>query len=200
MSVSVEQVRKLRELTGSGVMECRKALNEAGGDQEKAAAILREQGAAIQTSKEGRKAEEGCIMAYVHHGGKLAALIEVNCESDFVARNEEFVAMSKELAMQVAAMTPKWVSRDEVPADFLASQEAEFRKQAEVAGKAAQSGEFVKDKVEQFYSQVCLLEQPYIRDSAVTVGSLITEKVAKFKEKMKVRRFVIYRLGGGEEA
>jgi elongation factor Ts len=200
MNITAEQVRQLRELSGSGVMECRKALMEAGGDQDKAAAILREKGAAIQASKESRKAEEGCIMAYVHNGGKLAALIEVNCESDFVARNEEFVAMAKELAMQVAAMTPKWISREEVPEAFLAEQKAEFLKQAEVAGKMAQAEEFVKEKVEHLYSQVCLLEQPYIRDSALTVGTLITDKVSKFKEKMKIRRFTIYRLGGGEEA
>jgi len=200
MTITADQVRQLREQTGAGVMECRKALLESGGDHEKAAAIIRERGAAIQASKESRKAEEGCIMAYVHHGGKLAALIEVNCESDFVARNEEFVAMSKELAMQVAAMTPKWISREEVPAAFLEEHKAEFAKQAEVAGKAAQAEEFVKDKVEHLYSQVCLLEQPYIRDSAQTVGSLLTEKVAKFREKMKIRRFTIYRLGGGEEA
>jgi len=200
MSINAEQVRELRELTGSGVMECRKALLEAAGDMGKAAAILREHGAAIQASKESRKAEEGCIMAYVHHGGKLAALIEVNCESDFVARNEEFVGMSRELAMQVAAMTPKWISREDVPAAFLEEQKVEFAKQAEVAGKAAQAVEFIREKVEHLYSQVCLLEQPYIRDSSMTVGTLITDKVAKFKEKMKIRRFTIYRLGGGEEA
>lgn len=200
MSISAEQVRALREVSGSGIMECRKALMEANGDHDKAAAILREKGAAIQASKESRKAEEGCIMAYVHNGGKLAAMIEVSCETDFVARNEEFVAMSKELAMQVAAMTPRWISREDVPPAFLEEQKGEFTKQAEVAGKMAQLDEFIKEKVEHLYSQVCLLEQPYIRDSAQTVGSLITEKVAKFKEKMKVRRFTIYRLGGGEEA
>jgi len=200
MTITAEQVRRLREVSGSGVMECRKALLEAEGDHEKAAAILREKGAAIQASKESRRAEEGCIMAYVHNGGKLAALIEVNCESDFVARNEEFVAMSKELAMQVAAMTPRWVAREDVPAAFLEEQKAEFLKQAEVAGKSAQAAEFVKEKVEHLYSQVCLLEQPYIRDSSLTVGALIVEKVAKFKEKMKIRRFTIYRVGGGDEA
>jgi elongation factor Ts len=199
MNASVESVRKLREETGAGIMECRKALEETGGSLEKATALLRERGAAIAAAKEGRKAEEGLVMAYVHHGGKLGALVEVNCESDFVARNEEFVALTKELSMQVAATSPKWVSREDVPRDWLAAREEEFKKQAEVAGKSAQMGEFVKEKEEQLLSQVCLMEQPYIRDSAVTVSSLVTDKVAKFKEKIRVRRFVIFKLGGTEE-
>ena len=199
MKVAADLVRQLRETTGAGIMECRKALEETGSSMEKAVALLRERGVALAASKEGRKAREGLIMAYVHHGGKLGALVELNCESDFVARNEEFVTLTKELAMQIAATSPKWVSREDVPADWLAGQQAEFGVQAEVAGKVAQKEEFVKERTEQLLSQVCLLEQPYIRDSAVIVGSLITDKVAKFKEKMKVRRFVIYKLGATEE-
>ncbi len=146
-----------------------------------------------------RKAEEGLIWAYVHHGGKLGALVELNCESDFVARNEEFITLAKELSMQVAATSPKWVSKEDVPKEWLAEREVEFKKQAEVAGKSGQMAEFVKEKTEQILSQVCLLEQPYIRDSAVTVLSLITDKVAKFREKIKVRRFVVFKLGSTEE-
>lgn len=199
MSTSAELVKKLREGTGAGIMDCRKALEETGGDLEKAAALLRERGTAIAAAKEGRKADEGLIWAYVHHGGKLGALVELNCESDFVARNEEFITLAKELSMQVAATSPKWVSKEDVPKEWLAEREEEFKKQAEVAGKSGQMAEFVKEKAEQILSQVCLMEQPYIRDSAVTVLSLVTEKVAKFREKIKVRRFVVFKLGGTEE-
>ena len=182
-------------------MDCRKALAESGGDLEKAAAILREQGVAAMAAKEGRKAEEGVVMAYVHHGAKLGSLIEVNCESDFVARNEEFVSLSKELAMQVAATSPKYISKDDVPKDLLDAERKEFRVQAGSLGKeAGKVEEYVEEKTEHLVSQLCLMEQPYIRDAAVTVASLIADKVAKFKERIRVKRFVVYKLGGAEDS
>ena len=200
MDVNANLVKELREISGSGFMDCKAALVATNGDLQAAADYLRKKGVSSAAKKSHRSTGEGLVESYIHTGGKVGVLIEVNCETDFVARNEEFVAMSKELAMQVAAMTPRWISREDVPSAFLDEQKAEFAKQAEVAGKMAQAEEFVKDKVEHLYSQVCLLEQPYIRDSALTVGSLITDKVSKFKEKMKIRRFTIYRLGGGDEA
>ena len=200
MAASVELVKKLREMTSAGVMECRKALTESGGDLEKAAMILHEQGAAAVASKQGRKAEEGVVMAYVHHGAKLGSLIEVNCESDFVARTEEFVSLAKELAMQVAATNPKYISKDDVPKDILDAERKEFKGQAESLGKGTKVEEYLEEKIEHLLSQLCLMEQPYIRDAAVTVASLITEKVAKFKERIRVKRFVVYKLGETEDS
>lgn len=198
MASDIEAVKKLREATGSGIMECRKALAEAGGDLEKAIALLREKGAAAALSKAGRKAEEGAVMAYVHHGGKLGALVEVNSETDFVARNEEFVALARELAMHIAAMHPKFISREEVPPAFLDEHRKEFAIQAASAGKPPEP--FIKEKTEQLYATVCLLEQPYIRDAALTINQLITDKVAKFKERIRVKRFVVFKLGEAEDA
>jgi elongation factor Ts len=200
MAASVELVKKLRAMTSAGVMECRKALTESGGDLEKAAMILHEQGAAAVAAKQGRKAEEGVVMAYVHHGAKLGSLIEVNCESDFVARTEEFVSLAKELAMQVAATNPKYISKDDVPKDILDAERKEFKGQAESLGKGAKVEEYLEEKIEHLLSQLCLMEQPYIRDAAVTVASLITEKVAKFKERIRVKRFVVYKLGETEDS
>jgi elongation factor Ts len=197
MPLPLDQIRQLREQTGAGVMECRKALEQSSGDLEKAVALLREQGSSVVSAKGQRRAEEGVIMAYVHHGGKLGSLVELNCETDFVARNEEFISLAKELAMQVAATSPKYVSRDDVPAELLEKIRTDFRKQGESLGKPPD--DYVKEKIDQFASQICLLEQPYIRDAAVTVDSLLTEKVAKFRERMRVKRFVVFKLGEDEE-
>jgi elongation factor Ts len=195
MAASAEQIKKLREATSAGVMECRNALEESQGDIDKATALLRERGAALAQAKEGRRAEEGTVMAYVHHGGKLGSLVELNCESDFVARNEEFIALSKELAMQIAATSPKYITKDDVPAAFLEAQKADFKKQAVDAGKGGSVDEYVQEKVEQMCSQVCLMEQPYIRDASLTVNSFIAEKVGKFRERIRVKRFVVFKLG-----
>jgi len=198
VAVSMESVKKLREATSAGIMECRKALEETGGDLDKAVALLRERGAAAAMSKEGRRAEEGAIMAYVHHGGKLGALVELNCETDFVARNEEFIALAKELAMQVAATSPKFLAKEDVPEAYLAAQRAEFATQAATLGKPAEP--FVAERLEQHLATVCLLEQAYIRDAALTVSQLVTDRVAKFKERIRVKRFVVYKLGQAEDA
>lgn len=199
MAGSAEQIKKLREMTSAGIMECRRALEETSGDLDKAVSILRERGAATAAKKANRVAEEGTVMAYVHHGGKLGAIVELNCETDFVARNEEFVTLAKELAMQVAATSPRWITKEEVPADFLEAQRAEFKKQAADLGKAAQADMIAAEKVEQLIAQVCLLEQAYIRDQALTVANLITEKIAKFGERIRVKRFTVYKLGEGKD-
>ncbi len=198
VAVPPDRIKKLRELTGAGIMDCRKVLEETGGDVDKAVLLLRKRGAAKAISKEGRKAEEGTVMAYVHHGGKLGAMVELNCETDFVARNEEFVQLAKELAMQIAATAPRWVAKDDMPAAFLAESQVEFRKQAAELGKPADAT--VAEKTESLISQVCLLEQPYIRDTGVTVASLITDKVAKFGERIRVKRFTVFKLGEAEDA
>ncbi len=195
MAIAIAQIKELREKTGAGIMECRKALEESGGDIQRAAGLLQERGAAVAAAKGSRKAEEGVVMAYVHHGGKLGSLIELNCETDFVARNEEFISLAKELSMQVAATSPKYVARDDIPADFMKAKEAEMEQQA---GAEGQNPPPVKEKIDQLVSQICLLEQPYIRDAAVTIGSLITEKVAKFRERIRVKRFVVFKLGEDE--
>jgi elongation factor Ts len=198
MAVPAEAIKKVREITGAGIMDCRKALEEASGDLEKATLLLRERGAARAMSKENRRAEEGAIMAYVHHGGKLGSLVEVNCETDFVARNEEFITLAKELSMQVAATSPRWVAKEDVPAAFLESEKVEYRKQAKELDKPEDV--YVQEKVDHLLSQVCLLEQPYIRDAAIVVSSLITDKVAKFGERIRVKRFVVFKLGEGDES
>lgn len=195
MPVSPGDIKKLRELTSAGIMDCRRGLEEAQGDFEKAATLLREWGVAAAQSKAGRRAEEGAIMAYVHHGGKLGSLVEVNCETDFVARNEEFLALAKELSMQVAATSPRYVSKEDVPESFLETQRAAFKSQAMESGKTDSVDAYVQEKVDQLLSQMCLLEQPYIRDAAITINSLIIDKVAKFKERIRVKRFVVFKLG-----
>jgi len=197
-TVAAVDIKKLREQTSAGIMECRKALEDSGGDLEKAIVLLREHGAATAMAKENRRAEEGTIMAYVHHGGKLGSLVEVNCESDFVARNEEFITLAKELAMQIAATSPRYIAKPDVPADYLEAQKTEFARQAADLGKPVEP--FVQGKLEQFLAQVCLMEQPYIRDAAITVTNLINDKVGKFKERIRVKRFVVYKLGEGEDA
>ncbi len=192
-AVSADKIKQLREASGAGIMDCRKALEETGGDLEKASLLLRERGAAKAAGKTARKAEEGVIMAYVHQGGKLAALVELNCETDFVGRNEEFVGLARELAMQIAATSPKWVTRAEVPESAITAQQAEFAKQAADLGKPVDA--FVKERMEQWIAQMVLLEQTYIRDAAVTVQTLVTDRTAKFGERVRVKRFTVYKLG-----
>ena len=192
-AVSADKIKQLRESSGAGIMDCRKALEETGGDLEKASLLLRERGAAKAAGKMSRKAEEGAIMAYVHQGGKLAALVEVNCETDFVGRNEEFVGLARELAMQIAATSPRWVAKEDVPPAAITAQKAEFAKQAADLGKPVEA--FVQERIEQWIAQMVLLEQTYIRDAAVTVAQLVTDRTAKFGERVRVKRFVVYKLG-----
>ncbi len=196
-ATAADKIKQLREASGAGIMDCRKALEEAGGDLEKASLLLRERGAAKLAGKSARKAEEGVIMAYVHQGGKLAALVELNCETDFVGRNEEFVGLARELAMQIAATTPRWVARADVPESAITAQQAEFAGQAADLGKPVDA--FVKERMEQWIAQMVLLEQTYIRDAAVTVATLVTDRTAKFGERVRVKRFVVFKLGEAPE-
>lgn len=200
MSVTASQVKELRERTGAGMMECKKALTEAGGDMEKAIEILRERGMATAQKKAGRIAAEGVIESYIHAGGRIGVLVEVNCETDFVAKTEDFKALAREIAMQIAAYAPKYVSRDDVPEDVIAYEREIYRQQALNEGKPEHIAEkMVEGRLKNYFKEVCLLEQPYIKDGDKTVEQLVHEYIAKIGEKIAVRRFVRYELGEGLE-
>jgi elongation factor Ts len=194
--MSLVLVKELREKTGAGLVDCQKALAEASGDVDKALRVLREKGLAKAAKKSGRVATDGAIGAYIHAGAKVGVLIEVNCETDFVAKTTEFQTLVKDLAMQVAAAAPRFVSREEVSAAEIESERAIYRKQAEASGKPAQVIERIVDgQVERFYKDVCLLEQAFIKQSDRTVGDLVKEAIVRFGVNVAVRRFVRYQLG-----
>jgi elongation factor Ts len=200
--ISAAAVKALREKTGAGMMECKKALNESGGNEERAVEILRERGLASAKKKEGRVAAEGVVGSYIHMGGKVGVLVEVNCETDFVARGEEFQQLVKDIAMHIAAAEPRYVSRDEVTSDVLDKEREIARAQAKNDPKNANKPDQVIDKIvegrlNKFYEEFVLLDQPFIKDPAQTVGELVTEKVAKSGEKVTIRRFARYKMGEG---
>jgi elongation factor Ts len=189
MAVTTELVKALRARTGAGVMDCRRALEETGGDLERAAQLLRAQGLAAAARRAGRATTQGLVEAYVHAGGRLGALVELNCETDFVARTEEFKALAREVAMQVAATTPQWVSADEIPPEVLAARRAELARETD--GGASQ----VEERLAQWIAEVALLEQPYIRDPGRRVRDLVAEVTARVGEHVRVRRFARFKLG-----
>jgi elongation factor Ts len=189
-------VKKLRDLTGAGMMECKAALTEANGNVEEAIAILRKRGLAQATKKAGRSTNEGLIGSYIHMGGKIGVLVEVNCESDFVARTEDFQSLAREIAMHIAAASPQYVRREEVPAELLERERAIYRGQMEGQNKPPQVIEkIVEGKLNSFYEQVCLLDQPSIRDPKVTIGQTIQAAIAKLGENISIARFVRFKLG-----
>ena len=194
MEISASLVKKLRDLTGAGMMECKAALTEAGGDIEAATTILRKRGLAQATKKAGRSTNEGLIGSYIHMGGRIGVLVEVNCESDFVARTEDFQALAREIAMHIAAASPQYVRRDEVPADVLEREKAIYRDQ--VKDKPPQVVEkIVEGKLNSYFEQVCLLDQPSIRDPKMTIGQLVQSAVAKMGENISIARFARLKLG-----
>lgn len=196
MAITAEMVKELRELTGAGILDCKKALEAAGGDREKAAVILREKGLAVAAKKADRVTADGRVEAYVHPGNKLAALVEVNCETDFVARTEQFIAFCHDLAMQVAASNPSWVSRECIPPDVLEAQKAEFRKELAAENKPQEAWErIIEGKLAKFYQQACLLEQPFIKDESKTIQQLLTETIAKVGENIVIKRFARFQIG-----
>jgi len=196
MEITASMVKELRESTGAGVLDCKKALEEANGDFEKAIQVLRRRGLAIAAKKAGRATEEGLIEAYVHPGGRIAALIELNCETDFVARTEDFKGLAHDLAMQVAAIDPQYVAPEDIPPDVLEEEKAKYRAQAQEMGKPLPVVEMiVEGRLKSFYDEVCLLRQPFIKDDDITVEELIADKIAKLGENIVVRRFVRYELG-----
>ena len=194
--VSAAQVRALRDQTGAGMMDCKRALSESGGDLEKAVVYLREKGLAAAAKRSARAASEGLVASYIHAGGKIGVLIEVNCETDFVARTPEFQALAKDLAMQVAAASPRWVRREEISADTIETERKIYRAQASGSGKPPAVIEKIVDgKLVKFFADTCLLEQPFIKDPQQTVGQLVTDAIAKIGENVVVRRFARFQLG-----
>ena len=196
MAITPAQVKELRDRTGAGMLECKLALEEAGGDFETAIDILRAKGAAKAAKRAAREAREGAIGAYVHLGGKIGVLVEVNCETDFVARTPEFQALVKDLAMQIAATNPLAVTPEEIPAEVVERERAVFREQARKEGKPEHLWDrIVEGRLKKFYQDNALLEQPFIKDPEKTVGQLVTEVSARTGENIRVRRFVRYALG-----
>ena len=200
--ITAGAVKSLREKTGAGMMECKNALTEAGGNEEQAIEFLRKRGLASAKKREGRIAAEGAVGSYIHMGGKVGVLVEVNCETDFVARGEEFQQLIKDIAMHIAAAEPRYVERAEVPNEALDKEREIARAQARNDPKNASKPDQVIDKIvegrlNKFYEEAVLLDQPFVKDPAKTVGELVTEKVAKTGEKITVRRFSRYKMGEG---
>ena len=194
MEISAAMVKKLRDLTGAGMMECKAALTEANGNIDEAVTILRKRGLAQATKKAGRTTNEGLIGNYIHMGGKIGVLVEVNCESDFVARTDDFQNLAREIAMHIAAANPQFVRREEIPGDLLERERGIYREQ--VKDKPAQVvDKIVEGKLNSFYEQVCLLDQPSIRDPKVTVGAFVQQAIAKMGENISIARFVRFKLG-----
>ena len=198
MELNATVVKELREKTGAGFMDCKKALDETGGNLEKAIDYLRQKGLAAAAKKADRIAADGAVGAYVHPGGKIGVLVEINCETDFVARTTEFQTLLKDMAMQIAAASPRYVKREEVSADEIEKEREIYRRQALESGKAEKLVEkIVEGKLERFYSEICLLEQPFIKDPEMKVSDVLTEAITRLREKIEVRRFMRYYLGEG---
>ena len=198
MDITAAMVKKLRDATGAGMMECKAALKEANGDIEQATTILRKRGLAQATRKAGRSTNEGMIGSYIHLGGKIGVLVEVNCESDFVARTDDFQNLAREIAMHIAAATPQYVRREDVPPDVIERERSIYRGQMEGQNKpAAVVDKIVEGKLNSFYEQVCLLDQPSIRDPKMTIGQIVTAAIAKMGENIAIPRFVRFKLGEG---
>lgn len=200
MSVSAEAVKRLREMSGAPLMECKKALEATGGDVEGAFTELRKRGQAAAAKKAGRVASEGLIGTYVHPGSKIAVIVEINCESDFVARNQEFQELAHDLAMHICATDPKFIRKEDVTAEALEREKAILRDQAAASGKpTAVIEKMIEGRLGKFYEENCLYEQHFIRDSSAsqTIGELVSSKIAKFGENITVRRFARFKVGEG---
>ncbi len=198
--MDINLIKELRERTGAGINECKKALAETGEDIEKAIQYLREKGAATAVKKASRIASEGVVESYIHGGGKIGVLLEVNCETDFVARNEQFTSLVKDIAMHIAAANPKYLSKDEVPAADIEKEREVLRAQALNEGKPEKIvDKMVEGRISKFYSENCLLEQAFVKNPDQTITALITEKIATLGEKISVRRFVRWEKGEGLE-
>ena len=196
--ITANQVKELREMTGAGMMDCKKALTETGGDMEKAVVFLREKGLSAAAKKSGRIATEGVVETYIHGGGKIGVMVELNCETDFVAKTDEFKELAKDIAMHIAAAKPEYLNSDEVPAEILEQEKEILKAQALNEGKPEKIIEkMVEGRIAKFYKDVCLLDQQFVKDSDKTISQLITEKIAKLGENISIRRFTRYELGEG---
>jgi len=200
MQITAKQVKELREMTGAGMMDCKKALQESEGNLEKAIEYLRKHGVAKAAKKSGRATQQGVIGSYIHSNKKVGVLLEVNCETDFVAKNEVFTTLVKELSMQIAAARPLYIAPEDVPEEIINKEKEIFKEQLEQDPKNAKKPDNIKEKIvegriKKYFKEICLLEQPYIRDDSKTVKDLITESIAKLGENIKVKRFVRFELG-----
>ena len=197
MDISAATIKQLREATGAGVLDCRKALEQTGGDLEKAKAWLKDKGLAQAAKKADRVAADGLIGSYIHHNNRVAVLIEVNCETDFVARTDGFKTLVQNLAKHIAIAAPHYLKPEDIPADSLAELKTGFQAEAAATGKPANIlDKIVESKLDHYYQEVCLLRQPYFLDDNVTIGEMITQAIADLRENIVVRRFVRYELGG----
>lgn len=200
MAITASMVKELREKTGAGMLDCKKALEEAGGDLNKAVDILREKGLSAASKKAGRVATEGAVESYIHAGGKIGVLVEVNCETDFVGKTDSFREFVRDIAMHIAASSPRYVSREEVPAEELEKEKEILRAQALNEGKPAHIvDKMVEGRIGKYYEEYCLLEQSFVKDPDKTVSQLLNEKVATIGENISIRRFVRFELGEGLE-
>jgi len=199
VEITAAQVKALRERTGAGIIDCRNALAECAGDVERAVQVLRAKGLAAAGKRSGRVANEGVVTSYIHAGGRLGVLVELNCETDFVARTEEFKTLARDIAMQIAATDPRYVSREEIPPDAVESERAAYIVQAVAEKKPeAVAARIADGKLEKYFSTVCLVDQPFIRDEGAkprTVGEVVKDAIARTKENIKVRRFARFKLG-----
>jgi elongation factor Ts len=196
MEITPEMIKKLRSETGAGILDCKKALLQAEGDQEKAIDILRKKGISIADSKFGRETVEGLVGSYIHFGGKIGVLLEINCETDFVARTEEFQELMKDIAMHIAAMKPKYIAKEDVEKEVLEKEKEIYAEQAKADGKPDKIiDKIVEGRLRKFYEQICLLYQPYVKESDMTVQDRITQVISKLRENIQVRRFIRWELG-----
>lgn len=200
MAITASMVKDLRTKTGAGMMDCKKALSEANGDMDKAVDLLREKGLAAAAKKADRIAAEGLVYSYIHGNGRIGVLVEVNCETDFVAQTDNFKDLCKDIAMQIAAAKPTYLKREEVPAEVLEHEKEVLRQQALNEGKPEKIVEkMIVGRLEKFYKENCLLDQEFIKDSDKTISQVITENIAKIGEKIDIRRYTRYELGEGLE-
>ena len=198
--ISASKVKELREMTGAGMMDCKRALQETNGDIEKAVELLREKGLSAAAKKAGRIAAEGIVESYIHMGGKIGVLVEVNCETDFVAKTAEFKSFVRDIAMHIAASNPQYLSKEEVPEDVIAKEKEILRVQAINEGKPEKiADKIVEGRIKKYYTEVCLLEQPFVKDPDLTVQQVLHDKIAKIGENISIRRFTRFERGEGIE-
>ncbi|WP_422657265.1 translation elongation factor Ts [Paenibacillus sp. EC2-1] len=200
MAVSASAVKELRERTGAGMLDCKKALDETNGDIDKAIALLREKGLSAAANKAGRIATEGVVESYIHGGGRIGVLVEINCETDFVGKTDQFKEFARDIAMHIAAASPKYVRREEVPADELEKEKEILKAQALNEGKPEKIVEkMVEGRINKYYEEYCLLDQSFVKDPDKTISTLLNEKISTIGENISIRRFVRYELGEGLE-
>ncbi|MGB9711695.1 MAG: translation elongation factor Ts [Dissulfurimicrobium sp.] len=196
VDISAAKVKELRDRTNAGMMDCKKALQECGGDMEKAVAWLRQKGLAVAAKRAGRVTSEGIIQSYIHAGNKLGVMVEVNCETDFVAKTDQFIQFARDIAMQIAASNPICIRREDVPTEIIEKEKAIYKNQAVDAGKPEHIAEkMVTGRLEKFYKEVCLLEQPFVKNPDISVQDLLNELMAKMGENISIKRFIRYQIG-----